>query len=190
MDSTGSEAVKQGTAPKKGRRKRTDFAPRKRSETVTDAKRREAFVQAMLSGENVTQTEAAVRAGYAPRSAHTTATRLMKDPLVQERIREAQARRAAACDMSADEITRFLVSMARGEVLATIGIAEGCAIEAPPKHADRIKAADMLLKLTGAYPDQKHKVEVSAVPATSEQLEAALEQRRLVEAMQRKLLKA
>jgi len=181
--------VKQGTAPKKGRRKRTDFAPQKRSETVTDSMRREAFVQAMLSGANPTQTEAAIAAGYAPRNAHVTASRLMRDPLVQERIREAQARRAAACDMSADEITRFLVSMARGEVLAVVGMHEGIPVEGPPKHADRLKSADMLLKLTGAYPDTKHKVEVSAVPATSEQLEAALEQAKRIEAMKAKLLK-
>ena len=179
--------MKRGEAQKKGRRRRADFAPQRRSETATDAMRRDAFVQAMLSGENVTQTDAAIRAGYAPRSAHTTATRLMKDPLVQERIREAQARRAAACDMSADELTRFLVSMARGEVLATVGIAEGCAIEAPPKHADRLKAADMLLKLTGAYPDQKHKVELSQVPATADQLRAALEQATRVDEMRKRL---
>lgn len=183
--------MRRSEAPAKtrGSAKSRPTGKRGRADTMTSALRIDAFVQKMTSGDNVTQTEAAIAAGYAPRNAHVTASRLMKDPLVQERIREAQARRRAACDMSADELTRFLVSMARGEVLAVVGLHEGIPIEGSPKHADRLKSADMLLKLTGAYPDQKHKVEVSAVPATSEQLEAALEQAKRIEAMKAKLLK-
>lgn len=181
--------MKQRDAAPKGRVSKKSRGGQARAASATSEMRIEAFVQAMLSGANPTQTDAAIAAGYAPGSAHVTAVRLMKDPTVQARLKEGRARRAAACDMSADELTRFLVSMVRGEVLATIGIAEGCAIEAPPKHADRNKAADMLLKLTGAYPDQKHKVEVSAAPATSEQLEAALEQAKRIEAMKTRLLK-
>lgn len=182
--------MKRGEAPAKKRdaSKARPKGKSGRTDTVTSALRIDAFVQKMTSGDNTTQTEAAIAAGYAPRNAHVTASRLMKDPEVQRRIREAQARRAEACDMSAAELTRFLVAMARGEVLATIGIVDGVPIEGPPKHADRIKSADMLLKLTGAYPDQKHKVEVSSVPATAEQLEAALEQRRRIEEMEKRLL--
>ncbi len=183
--------MKQGEAPEKKRtpKKARPTGKPGRANSVVTAQRIDAFVQGMTSGANVTQTEAAIAAGYAPRNAHVTASRLMKNPLVQERIREAQARRAAACDMSADELTRFLVSMARGEVLAVVGLHEGIPVEGPPKHADRLKSADMLLKLTGAYPDTRHKVEVSSVPATSEQLEAALEQAKRIEAMKAKLLK-
>lgn len=180
--------MKRGEAPAKkrvGRKSRAVGA--KRGELATSAARIDAFVQAMTSGANMTQTDAAIAAGYAPRNAHVTASRLMADPMVRDRIKEAQARREAACAMSARERMDLLVSIARGEVLAPIGIAEGCAIEAPPKHADRIKSVDILNKMTGAYPDLKHKVEVSQVPATAEQLRAALEQAQRVEEMRKRL---
>lgn len=180
--------MKRGTAPAKKRvAKKSRPTGQRRAASATSAMRVDAFVEAMISGANITQTDAAIAAGYAPRSAHVQASRLMADPMVRDRIKEAQARREAACAMSARERMDLLVSIARGEVLAPIGIAEGCAIEAPPKHADRIKSIDILNKMTGAYPDLKHKVEVSQVPATAEQLRAALEQAQRVEEMRKRL---
>lgn len=180
--------MKRGTAPAKKRvAKKSRPTGQKRATSATSAMRVGAFVQAMTSGANTTQTDAAIAAGYAPRNAHVTASRLMADPTVRDRIKEAQARREATCAMSARERMDLLVSIARGEVLAPIGIAEGCVVEGPPRHADRLKSVDMLNKMTGAYPDQKHKVEVSQVPATAEQLRAALEHQTRVEAMERRL---
>ncbi len=49
--------------------------------------RQEAFCKFIIS-EDFNQTKAALKAGYAEKSAHTTASRMLKDPKITKRINE------------------------------------------------------------------------------------------------------
>lgn len=168
--------MKQGEAPARPRvSKKSRPRGRKRGESATSSARIDAFVAQMTSGANITQTDAAIAAGYAPRNAHVQASRLMKDETVRARIKEAQARAAEICAMSVADRMSVLIQIARGELLAPLGVSEGLPVEGRPKHSDRLKGIDMLNKMTGAYPAEKREVTVAEVPATAEQLRAALE---------------
>lgn len=64
--------------------------------------RHELFAKEYLIDQNGTQ--AAIRAGYSPRSAHVTAARLLKQPNVRDIIDAAQVQAVAKLDLSRDRI--------------------------------------------------------------------------------------
>jgi phage terminase small subunit len=57
-------------------------------------------------------TNAAIRAGYAPKSARVTATKLLGDPLIQEKIQEAFDRRAERTNVDVDRVVREYARLA------------------------------------------------------------------------------
>ena len=73
----------------------------------------EHYIEAHCNG-----AEAARRAGYAEKSAHVEANRLLKDEEVQAAISE----RVAAAAMGADEVLVRLAEQARGEIAAFINV--------------------------------------------------------------------
>jgi phage terminase small subunit len=73
--------------------------------------KRQAFVNYYFI-EKFNQTKAAIRAGYSPRSAHVTASRLLKDAKVLAAINE----RMAELKASADEVLIGLTEHARGDL--------------------------------------------------------------------------
>ena len=74
--------------------------------------KREQFCQQFLTDANGTQ--AAIRAGYAERSAHVAACRLLKNDKVQHRIAELFQRRAEKLEIDRDRIVRGLLIEAVG----------------------------------------------------------------------------
>jgi phage terminase small subunit len=79
------------------------------------SKKQKLFVDEYLVDFNATQ--AAIRAGYSPKSARTTAAQSLRKPAVKEAITEAQAPRLAALDLSAEEVLRELGRVARANLL-------------------------------------------------------------------------
>lgn len=69
-----------------------------------------AFVQEYLVDLNATQ--AAIRAGYSPRSASELGARLLAREHVQEAVRQAQAQRAERVALTADRVVRELARIA------------------------------------------------------------------------------
>lgn len=72
--------------------------------------RKQLFVGEYLIDLN--QTAAAIRAGYAPKSAKDTATRLMKEPAVVEAIEKAMAERSRRTGISQDRVINELAKIA------------------------------------------------------------------------------
>lgn len=81
-----------------------------RSGSSADADRRSLFVHEYLIDRNGTQ--AAIRAGYAPKSAHTTANRLLKDAKVAAEIAAATAAHFDRLEVTKDRLTRELAKIA------------------------------------------------------------------------------
>lgn len=81
---------------------------------VTFVPRRERFVQEYLVDLNATQ--AAIRAGYSPRTAYQAGHRLVKDSEIKEAIAIEQARRAARVQISADRVLKELASIVTARV--------------------------------------------------------------------------
>lgn len=73
--------------------------------------KRQAFVEHYFI-ERFNQTKAAIRAGYSERSAHVTASRLLKNAKVLEAIQE----RMAGLKMSADEVIINLTEQGRSSM--------------------------------------------------------------------------
>lgn len=60
--------------------------------------------------------QAAIRAGYSPRSAESTASTILRNPKVQAAIAEAQQRRSERIELKADDIVRELLRFAKTDI--------------------------------------------------------------------------
>lgn len=81
-------------------------------------------------------TQAAIRAGYSPKTAHVTGCNLLKNPKVAAAISEAQKERAARTEITVDEIL--------GE-LARLGF------DTTEETRDRLKALELAGKHLGMF---------------------------------------
>jgi len=118
--------------------------------------RQEAFCLAYVKSGNATQ--AYKEAGYKPKNdkiAGVNATRMLGNDRVQARIKELSAKIAKPKIMEAAEIQEFLSSVARGEQQDTYVLQSGITLEKPVTMAVRIKAADQLAKMQGAYLEKR-----------------------------------
>lgn len=96
-------------------------------------------------------TQAAIRAGYSPRSANRTAHVL----LTKESVRELINTRIAEIDddlmAKGDEVLKYLTSVMRGDdIEQTVVVADGVAnVESYVDQRNRLKAAELLAKCHG-----------------------------------------
>lgn len=115
-------------------------------------------------------TQAAIRAGYSEKTAHSQGPRLLENVEVQKRIKELREREFDNSIATAKEAEAFLAKAMRGEieeeVVVTEGVGEGCSeariIKKSISAKDRIKAAELIGKRNQLFTD-KVKVD-SAVP--------------------------
>lgn len=115
-------------------------------------------------------TQAAIRAGYSEKTAHSQGPRLLENVEVQKRIKELREREFDNSIATAKEAEAFLAKAMRGEieeeVIVTEGVGEGCSeariIKKSISAKDRIKAAELIGKRNQLFTD-KVKVD-SAVP--------------------------
>ncbi len=108
-------------------------------------------------------TNAAIKAGYSPKTASSTATENLKKPIIREYIDKIMAEKDAKTIASQDEVLSFLTSVMRGEVTEQIPLLDGDGYQklanldaAQPK--DRIKAAELLGKRFMLW-TEKHNIE-------------------------------
>lgn len=78
-----------------------------------------AFIAEYLVDLNAAQ--AAVRAGYSPRTAKAAGCRLLSSPAVAEAVADAQAGRAARVGVTADETLRQIDEIARSDLRRLFG---------------------------------------------------------------------
>lgn len=111
-------------------------------------------------------TQAAIRAGYSPKTARNIANENLTKPNIKAYIEKRMKEKEDNLIASQDEVLRYLTSVMRGEskssVLAMAGDGVQKVIQKPPDERERTKAAELLGKRYRLFTD---KVEVEgAVP--------------------------
>lgn len=113
-------------------------------------------------------TQAAIRAGYKEKYAHTNANKLLQNTTLKQYIDELLEKIRNNNIADATEVMEYLTSVVRGksssEIVVVEGVGEGCSIarnmQKAPDEKERLKAAELLGKRYGLFTD---KVEVDGV---------------------------
>lgn len=104
-------------------------------------------------------TQAAIRAGYKPKSAKKQGYRLLHDKEIKKAIAERQAQLRAANPNGVYEILEFLTAAMRGNVIECIPLFKGKGKQeyqnGKPRTSDRLKAAELLGKYYGMFTDKQ-----------------------------------
>lgn len=107
--------------------------------------------------------EAARRAGYSAATAKQSANQLLNRSdvrsAIDDRLDELKTERTA----DAQEVLELLTAIARGEVEDTVVVPSGKIIKVPPRISERLRAAETLLKVFGAF---REKVDVKLDTST------------------------
>jgi phage terminase small subunit len=125
---------------------------------MTDKQKR--FCDEYLIDLNATQ--AAIRAGYAERYAHTNANKLLQITTIKDFIAARMAEKQDALIADQDEVLKYLTSVLRGktqsEIVVVEGVGDGCsearAMQKAPDEKERLKAAELLGKRYGLYTEK------------------------------------
>jgi phage terminase small subunit len=112
-------------------------------------------------------TQAAIRAGYSPKTAYSIGMENLKKPEIKTYIDEQLKKLHDAKIADADEVIKYLTSVMRGESTAEVvvieGEGDGCStarrMSKAPDEKERLKAAELLGKRYGVFTD---KVDVDA----------------------------
>lgn len=140
------------------------------------------FVNEYIKTLNITQS--AIKAGYAPNSAHVTGSRLLRNEKVDEYIKSQQDKIMDNSILTAKELLHLLTNAAVGDETETKEVVVKRSsfernpdtqrlnlvynehvelVEVPIKPSDRLKARDMLGKYHSLFTD---KLDVSLVTPT------------------------
>lgn len=146
---------------------------------VLENRKYECFCQEYLVDLN--QTQAAIRAGYSPRSAGQTASALMKKPKVRARVDELMAERSRRTGVNQDRVVRELarigfvkltdlIDLETGQIrpdaseddlaalagyrVKRIPTENGMGLEVEARLADKGRALELLGKHLGMYTDR------------------------------------
>ncbi|MCI8520599.1 MAG: terminase small subunit [Clostridia bacterium] len=124
------------------------------------------FFEALIADPTITQTKAAIIAGYSEKTAAQQASRLMKDPEIIAALDGWTKKQHEKNTARADEVIEFLTSVMRGETVDNIplfiGDGEQELTEGAPSAKDRLRAAEMLGKYYALFTD-KHSVDAEGV---------------------------
>lgn len=107
-------------------------------------------------------TQAAIKAGYAEKTAYAIGAENLKKPKIQSYISERMEQKESSLIATQDEVLQYLTSVLRGESqtidTVLVGIGDGCQevqeVEKKPSEKDRLKAAELLGKRYGLYTDK------------------------------------
>ena len=103
-------------------------------------------------------TQAAIRAGYTAKYAHTNANKLLQITTIKNYIAERMAKKESELIADQDEVLKYLTSVMRGNskasVLARTETGADEVKEKPPDEKERLKAAELLGKRYGLYTDK------------------------------------
>lgn len=102
------------------------------------------FIAEYLTDCNATQ--AAIRAGYSPKTANEAAAKNMRNRFIKDeidrRLEEMQSEKIA----DAVEVMVYLTSVMRGESVSSVLCPNGKIVEKHPDESERLKAAELLGK--------------------------------------------
>ena len=133
---------------------------------LTEKQRR--FIDNYVATANA--TEAAKRSGYSPKTAFAIGNENLNKPEIRKaigaRLNDLASKRIA----DAQESMEYLTSVMRGEKQEIVVTQSGKKIKVPPKICDRNRAAELILKVHGAF-KEKVDVEVSGADLFVQTLE-------------------
>ena len=121
------------------------------------------FVTEYLVDLNASQ--AALRAGYSPRTAPQQGSRLLKNVDVQAAIATQQSQQLQAVEVRIEDVLRDLKAIAHTD-LQTLSAQSGI----PARWADKLKALELLMKHLGLAAPEQHQHLHQHVHFTPEQL--------------------
>lgn len=134
--------------------------------------RQQKFIDEYIKCSNATQ--AAINAGYSVKNAASIGYENLRKPYilaeVERRLAELKSERTADVQESLETLTKIL----RGELTEIRISASGKKFKCPPSIADRISAADKILRMNGAYKD-KQEIKLSGVDYFIKELEQSYE---------------
>lgn len=107
-------------------------------------------------------TQAAIKAGYAEKTAYAIGAENLRKPKIQSYISERMKQKESSLIATQDEVLQYLTSVLRGESQTTdtllVGMGDGYQevqeVEKKPSEKDRLKAAELLGKRYGLYTDK------------------------------------
>lgn len=107
-------------------------------------------------------TQAAIKAGYAEKTAYAIGAENLRKPKIQSYISERMEQKESSLIATQDEVLQYLTSVLRGESQTTdtvlVGMGNGYQevqeVEKKPSEKDRLKAAELLGKRYGLYTDK------------------------------------
>lgn len=116
-------------------------------------------------------TQAAIRAGYKEKYAHTNANKLLQKTTLKNYINEMLENVKSNNIADATEVMEYLTSVVRGksmsEIVVVEGVGEGCSIartmQKQPDEKERLKAAELLGKRYSLFKDNVNVDGVSQV---------------------------
>lgn len=104
-------------------------------------------------------TQAAIRAGYAKKTAYSIGEENLRKPEIKSRIETRMAEKEAALIADQDEVLKYLTSVMRGRSRASVVVVENIGdymsqareMEKSPEEKERLKAAELLGKRYGLF---------------------------------------
>lgn len=114
--------------------------------------RQKRFVDFYLQTANA--SEAAKLAGYSARTANRIGTENLSKPVISKAIKERLEQMASERIAQTEEVLEHLTAVLRGEESETIVTPSGKKFVIPVSEQSRLKAADMLLKVNGAFKEK------------------------------------
>ena len=107
-------------------------------------------------------TQAAIKAGYTEKYAHTNANKLLQNTTIKEFIAERMAAKEKELIADQDEVLKYLTSVLRGQSQSEVVVVEGQGdgysearnIQKAPDEKERLKAAELLGKRYGIFKDK------------------------------------
>jgi phage terminase small subunit len=111
-------------------------------------------------------TQAAIRAGYSEKYAHTNASKLLQITTIKEFIKARMAEKESQLIADQDEVLKYLTSVLRGESQSSVVVVENTGdfmsqareMQKKPDEKERLKAAELLGKRYGLYKDTVNEV--------------------------------
>lgn len=143
--------------------------------------KQQRFVDEYLIDLNATQ--AAIRAGYAKKTAYSIGEENLRKPEIKSRIETRMAEKEAALIADQDEVLKYLTSVMRGRSRASVVVVENIGdymsqareMEKSPDEKERLKAAELLGKRYGLFDKRDQAVKtgeknnlLEAIAATGE----------------------
>lgn len=119
--------------------------------------KQQRFVDEYLIDLNATQ--AAIRAGYSPKTAYRTAADNLIKPQIKKCIDQRMAEKESQLIANQDEVLKYLTSVMRGRSRASVVVVENIGdymsqareMEKAPDEKERLKAAELLGKRYGLF---------------------------------------